>query len=338
MTKLTAESFESFVKSGASALKAVLFYGQDEGLVEECRERSARAVVSDLRDPFRVVQMTPSQIRDDPALLRSEADAISLMGGRRVIMIRDADNHFTNVFKEFLSDYKGDALIIVTAGALKTKDSLPLLFEKTVGAGVFPCYADEEAGVKRLVVQTLAEAGLTASGDVVSFIADNLGANRLLSRSELAKLVTYMGDSKTVRMEDAAACIGDAAALSIDEMLYALTGGDQKTLHETLDRLFAEGEAPIMLLRAAAAHLRKFHAALGKLEDGRSVSEAVGGAFVHFKRVDQFKAQLRLWSTAKIGRALDLLVQTERACKKAGNPQNLMVARVFLQIAAQAKK
>ena len=338
MTKLTAESFEAFIKSGATTLKAVLFYGQDEGLVEECRERAAKAVVSDLRDPFRVVQLTPSQIRDDPALLQSEADAISLMGGRRVIMIRGADNLFTSVLKSFLPDYKSDALIIVTAGALKAKDSLPLLFEKTAGAGVLPCYADEGAGVKKLVVQTLAEAGLTASGDVVSFIADNLGANRLLSRSELAKLVTYMGDSKMVRMEDAAACIGDASALSIDEMLYALTGGDQKILHETLDRLFAEGEAPIMLLRAAAAHLRKFHTALGKVEDGKTVSEAVGALFLHFKRVEQFKSQMRLWSTAKIGRALDLLVQTERACKKAGIPQNLMVARVFLQIAAQAKK
>ena len=68
MTKLTQSSLENLFKTGAPELKAVLFYGQDEGLVEECRARMSLAVVAD-KDPFRLVELTQAQIKDDPALL-----------------------------------------------------------------------------------------------------------------------------------------------------------------------------------------------------------------------------------------------------------------------------
>ena len=127
MTKLTQSALENLFKTGAPELKAVLFYGQDEGLVEECRARMTSAVVAD-KDPFRLMELTQAQIKDDPALLPAEANALSLMGGRRAIVIRGADNHFTTVLKDFLPSYKGDSLLIITAGGLKTKDSLPSLF------------------------------------------------------------------------------------------------------------------------------------------------------------------------------------------------------------------
>ena len=338
MSKLDANSFEAFVKSGAKTLRAVLIYGQDDGLIEESRVKAARAVVDDLKDPFRVVWLTSAQIKEDISALSAEANALSLMGGRRVIMVRGADNTLTSALKDFLPAYNGDALLIFTAGALKTKDSLPALFEKTAGAGVLPCYADDAAALKRLVWQTLTDAGKTAAPDVIEFIAENLGADRLMSRSELAKLITYMGNKTAVTMDDATACVGDASALSIDMLLYALSGGNQTELHQTLDRLFAEGESPISLLRAASMHMRRFHIVLGKIEDGGSADEAVKALFLHFKRVAQFKEQTRLWTLAKVGRAMDLLTQAERDCKKAGRPQQLTVARVFMQIAAQARK
>ena len=337
MSKLDANSFEAFVISGAKTLRAVLIYGQDDGLVEESRVKAARAVVDDLKDPFRAVWLTPAQIKEDISALSAEANALSLMGGRRVIMVRGADNTLTSALKDFLPAYNGDALLIFTAGALKVKDSLPALFEKTAGAGVLPCYADDAAALKRIVWQTLTDAGKTAAPDVIEFIAENLGADRLMSRSELAKLITYMGNETAVTMDDATACVGDASALSIDMLLYALSGGNQTELHQTLDRLFAEGESPISLLRAASMHMKRFHIVLGKIESGGSMSEAVKALFLHFKRVDQFKEQLGMWTLAKVGRAMDLLTQAERDCKKAGRPQQLTVARVFMQIAAQAK-
>lgn len=337
MTKLKPYDFENLLKTKAPNLKAVLFYGQDEGLIEECRQRMTTAIVPD-KDPFRLSELTFSQIKEDPSLLSAEANALSLMGGRRVIVVRGADNYFTAVLKEFLPSYKGDSLLIVLAGNLKTKDSLPLLFADASDLAVFPCYADEGEALKRFVFQSITDQGFEASGEVVSYIADNLGADRLQSRSELAKLFAYMGTDSVITMNDAMACIGDASALSIDQMLYALSGGHQKELHETLDRLFAEGQSPIGLLRAASGHFKKFHVTLSKISDGTTVEAAIIPLRLHFKRTDEFKRQIRLWSLPKVARALDLLTKAERECKFSSRPQKLICGRVFLQIAAQASQ
>ena len=337
MTKLKPYDFENLLKTKAPNLKAVLFYGQDEGLIEECRQRMTTAIVPD-KDPFRLSELTFSQIKEDPSLLSAEANALSLMGGRRVIVVRGADNYFTAVLKEFLPSYKGDSLLIVLAGNLKTKDSLPLLFADASDLSVFPCYADEGEALKRFVFQSITDQGFEASGEVVSYIADNLGADRLQSRSELAKLFAYMGTDSVITMNDAMACIGDASALSIDQMLYALSGGNQKELHETLDRLFAEGQSPIGLLRAASGHFKKFHVTLSKISDGATVEAAIIPLRLHFKRTDEFKRQIRLWSLPKVARALDLLTKAERECKFSSRPQKLICGRVFLQIAAQASQ
>lgn len=337
MTKLKPYDFENLLKTKAPNLKAVLFYGQDEGLIEECRQRMTTAIVPD-KDPFRLSELTFSQIKEDPSLLSAEANALSLMGGRRVIVIRGADNYFTAVLKEFLPSYKGDSLLIVLAGNLKTKDSLPSLFADASDLAVFPCYADEGEALKRFVFQSITDQGFEASGEVVSYIADNLGADRLQSRSELAKLFAYMGTDSVITMNDAMACIGDASALSIDQMLYALSGGHQKELHETLDRLFAEGQSPIGLLRAASGHFKKFHVTLSKISDGVTVEAAIIPLRLHFKRTGEFKRQIRLWSLPKVARALDLLTKAERECKFSSRPQKLICGRVFLQIAAQASQ
>ncbi len=340
MTKLTQTGFSALLAKEDPSVKAVLFYGQDEGLIEECRQKMTAAVVPDSKDPFRIVDMTQAQVRDDIALLYDEANAVSLTGGRRVIRFRGVDNNFASVMKEFLSDYKGDSLVVITGGNLTTKGALPQLFEKAANARVMACYPDEGGALKQFVFQTLQENGFDATPEALNFIADNLGADRMLSRSELSKLMAYMGRETHISAEDAMACVGNASALSVDQMVYALGNGNQKELHETLDRLYAEGELPITLLRAAANHFKRLHLVVGKTAQGTALDAAMRSLFppVHFKRTDDFKRQTRLWALPKIGRALSLLAEAERECKRPGRPQELICARVFLQIAAQAKR
>lgn len=340
MTKLTQAGFSALLAKQDPTVKAVLFYGQDEGLIDECRRKMTEAIVPDVKDPFRIVDLTQAQAKDDIACLYDEANAISLMGGRRVIRFKGVDNNFTPVMKEFLSDYEGDALIIVTGGNLTTKGSLPLLFEKAGNARVMACYPDEGGALKQFVYQTLQENGFEATAEALNFIADNLGSDRMVSRSELSKLMAYMGRERKISIDDAAACIGDASALSVDRMIYALGSGDQRELHETLDRLYAEGELPITLLRAASNHFKRLHLAVAKTAQGMSADAVMRSMYppVHFKRTDAFKRQMQLWSLPKTGRALELLTEAERECKRFGRPQNLVCARVFLQIAAQVKR
>ena len=86
--KVAPKDADRFAKAPPSELRAALVYGPDSGLVNERLRLLATSVVEDLGDPFRVVELSGSELRSDPARLADEAAAISFTGGRRLVKLR----------------------------------------------------------------------------------------------------------------------------------------------------------------------------------------------------------------------------------------------------------
>ena len=82
--KLTGQAIEKFLSRPDPAVRAVVVFGGDEGLVRERAAQLGRTVVPDLNDPFQVTVLTNDAVASDPALLADEACSMSLMGGRRL--------------------------------------------------------------------------------------------------------------------------------------------------------------------------------------------------------------------------------------------------------------
>jgi DNA polymerase-3 subunit delta len=53
---------------------------------------------------------------------------------------------------------------------------------------------------------------------------------------------------------------------------------------------------------------------------------------VFFKLAGPFRQQLRVWSGAKLTRALALVLEAERQCKRTGAPAEELCGRAILQI------
>lgn len=336
--KLQGARIEAFVARPDPRARAVLVYGPDTGLVRERVDRLMRTVVDDPGDPFRVADLTPEDLKTDPARLLDEAAALSLTGGRRVVRLRDAADAVTARVKSFLEDAKGDALVILQAGDLGKTSSLRKLCEGADNAAALPCYADEGAGLETLVRDVLKTAGLAASPDAMAFLLGHLGSDRQLIRSELDKLVLYKGGTGEVTLADAAACVGDSAALGLDDLAYAVGDGDNATAQRVLDRLYREGTNPVGVLRTLQRHFQRLHLAVGAVQAGKSVDQAVAGLRppLFFKVADRFKGQMRRWTVPLIGQALDLLMEAEIDCKSTGLPAEEMCARAVMQVCRAA--
>src|SRR4051812_30251261 len=205
--KLAAGRVDSFLRRPDPEIRAVLLYGPDAGLVRERAESVARAICPDLRDPFRVADLTGATLAADPARLADEAAQIGLMAGRRVVRVREAGDALAPLFGRFLAEALGDALVVVEAGDLLGRSSLRRVFDDAPAAAAIGCYPDNARDLADLVREACAAQRITISRDAVDFLVARLGGDRLLTRAELDKLTLYAGEGGRIGLDDARAVI-----------------------------------------------------------------------------------------------------------------------------------
>ncbi len=255
--KLAPARVEGFLRRPDSEIRAVLLYGPDAGLVRERAETVARTVCADLQDAFRVADLGAATIVADPARLADESAQISLMGGRRLVRVRDAGDNLAPIFSRFLGDAPGDSLVVVEAGDLPGRSSLRRAFDEAPQAAAIGCYPDGPRELANVIRDSLAAHRINVSRDAVDFLVEHLGGDRLLTRSELEKLALYAGDGGRIDLDDARLAIADSAEISLDDAVLAAAEGDAAGLDRALARVFQEGESAVTVIRALLRHLHR---------------------------------------------------------------------------------
>ena len=336
--KITGRA-EAFIAKPDPALAAILIYGPDAGLVRERFNALTKAVAGTLDDPFRVSEIGAETLREDPARLGDEAAALVFTGGRRVVRIRGATDTVADAITKFVEDPVGEALVLVTADDLSPRSKLRLAFEKADRAAALPCYADNVRDLEAVIRETLKAAGLSISSDALSWLTDRLGGDRELSRRELEKLVIYMGDAKSITEDDVFACIGDTAAMNLDDLIYAVGDGDQATVQRVFGRLTSEGTSAISILTSVARHVLRLHETRGRMSEGKNLEAALMSLRppVFFKFKTRFTAQLNKWSEPLLARAIELLNEAEMTAKSTDMPAEAVIERALIQLANVAR-
>ncbi len=313
--KLDKGQIEKFLKQPPETVAAVLIFGPDEGLVRERGSALTRAVAATLDDPFRVVELAPDALKDDPARLSDEANAISMLGGRRVVRLTRVSDALGETIEAFLETHRDsrNALAVFEAGDLGGKSGLKKLFEAAPHAAAIACYRDEARDLGPIIEQQAKAAGFSLAPDALAYLVQSLGADRGVTRTEIEKLLLYMGpEAKRIELADARSCIGDQSAFALDDLCFAIGDGDQKSIERYLDLNLAETGA-ISVLRALARHFIRLHAAVGRIAGGASVESAVAGLRppLFWGVKSRFEKQCRRWSPPRIADALVKLGETE---------------------------
>ncbi len=344
--KIQAARADGFARKPDAAVRAVLLYGPDSGLVRERAEALIKAVAGAIDDPFRTREISAAELKDDPALLSDEANAMSLMGGRRAVRLRGALDSHAKLFEELLDEeVKADSLVVIEAGLLSPSSKLRSLFEDHPKGAAIACYLDDESTLADVIRDSLRQNKLEVAPDALEFLVGRLGGDRMLTRRELEKLAIYCaplnGDaSGKVTLADAEACVGDSSEQGVDDIAMAVARGDIAELDRTYERVTREGTHAIAILRAVSRHFERLHFVAGKMAEGANADGAIKALRppLFFKAVTPFKMALRQWPASNIGRALELLLKAEMDCKTTGMPSEAITARVLMQLATAARR
>jgi DNA polymerase-3 subunit delta len=330
---------DRFAANPPKTLRAALVFGPDAGLVQERAEKLLKSVVADLTDAFNVADLSESTLVSDPARLSDEAAAISMMGGRRVVRVRNAGNNLADLFEEFLEDPKGDALVVVEAGDLAKGTGLRKLFEGDDHAAAIACYADTARNLEDVVRDAMRGAGLTMAPDALADAVSRLGSDRGVTRRELEKLALYAQGQKSVSVADVQAVMGDEAEARTEEASDAAGSGDFARLDLALERLWVADTSVAQVLRGAMGHFQRLATVRENVNRGEPVETAIKRLRppIHFLREQSFKAQANRWNDERLADALDMLLEAEALSRTTAVPAEAVCGRTLMNIAALAK-
>lgn len=335
--KLSSAQINQFLQKPDPAIRVILVYGPDAGLVRERAELIAKKIVPDLADPFRVALLSGPALIEDPARLADEMNAQALGGGRRLVRIQQAGDPIAALVNAFLAGApSGDSLLLIEAGELEKRSKLRAFCEgENQLACAIPCYVEDGPARQRTIGDILRADNLEASREVLAFLADILPPDRMAMRCELEKLALYVKGKTAVTMEDVRAVMQDAGAAALDDLVHAVGGGEAKRASLLLARLEGEQISPVAILRAAQRHFQRLQWARGQMDKGLSAAEAVKKLQppVFWKYEEMTALQVRRWPQAQIERALARLYETEAAVKKTGMPDAVLCAQLLLQMA-----
>jgi DNA polymerase III subunit delta len=332
--KIPAYKIDEWCKKPDPAIQTVLLYGPDAGLIKERGRRLALTVAPQLDDPFRVTELEGADCLADPARLADELAAQAFGGGRRLIWLKSCPDSLAAILNQALADKKGDNFLLIESDDLPKKSKLRALAEDEAAKNIIAlaCYEDDEKSRVILVGNLLKEAGITWDADARAKFMSLVPPDRLAMKQEVEKLITYVGQDKQITLPDIEKLFGDAAAVDLDDLVFAASDQSTKKIHQFITRLWAEQTAPVAVIRAAARHFTRLYEAKMMMQEGTSAEEAVKRLSppVFWKRQDQMIGALRRLEADYLSKKLRDFVAAEKAMKQTGAPDTALCERCLL--------
>jgi DNA polymerase-3 subunit delta len=329
----------AFLARPDPAIRTILLFGPDAGLVAERADQlAARLSGGAADDPFAVVTLDADALASDPSRLADEAHAISLFGGKRVLRIRARGaRSIMPALEPVLATPPAETMIVIEAGDLRRTAPLRRRCEAARSAAALGCYA--EFNLDGLIDEELKANGLTVADDARHALKRSIGADRIQSRSEIRKLCLYVGKGE-VSLADVRAIVADAGESGMDDLLDAVALGDGAGMERAWRRLIAEGASPAGLIAAALRHFQLLHRAVGVLESGGGVGEAMGKMQMPMQgpRRQVIERQLRNWSGAALARAVERIAGTIAETRLNPALAASLTSNVLLALSGQARR
>ena len=333
-----AGQVERFYKNPDTSVRGWIIYGANEGLIAEYVKNLTKAISPDVFDPFQVVYLNGDDVNADAGCLIGEFNAQSLMGGRRVIVIKDVDNNLTKVFKTLFDDSKSDTLVIAYSSSLNKKSSLVKLGEDSSYLGVVACYEDRDEDVFSTIRNALSSHKIAISNDALQLMAARLSNDRKSNLNEIEKLITYIGNKSQVLPDDVLAVVSDTSSSSFDDLCYAAAGGQKDKTLAAYEKLVNEGTDPAQVIRNLYYHFLKILSCLAFVEEGLNVDAAMKKLTprIIFFREPAFRKQMSIWNRDRVFSVIDLLYQAEKNTRNANMPVEEIVSYTLMQVASAA--
>ncbi|MFY0623112.1 MAG: DNA polymerase III subunit delta [Pelagimonas sp.] len=340
--KLNARDANNFFRNPDPKVSGLLIFGEDTMRVAMKRQEVIGNIVGPEGEAeMRLTRIQGAELRKEPALLLDAVKAQGFFPGARAVLVEEATDGLSKIFTTALGEWReGDAQIIVTGGQLTAKSALRKVFEGSKVALSAALYNDPMGRAE--IESELARAGLQSVSPDAMAALENLARGLTPGdfRQVLEKTALY-------KMEDATPLTADEVTLNapasieaeMDEIFNVLAEARMKEIAPVMQRLAAQGVAPVTLLIMGMRHFRTLYA-LASAPGGPAQGVQRMRPPIFGPRRDRMVRQAQGWSIDRLENALGVLMDTDLTLRSAGQkaPALALVERAFVRLAYLARR
>jgi DNA polymerase-3 subunit delta len=145
---------------------------------------------------------------------------------------------------------------------------------------------------------------------------------------------------KTISLDDVVACVGNSAALSLDDLARHVASGQFAEAERILNHLLSEGIPAVGILRTLQNYFLRLHISKSRMQQGENTEEALKKLRppLFFKVKPAFEMQLSGWSLTQMEQALALLSSVEAKCKQTAHDPQTLCSRAVLTLSQMGAK
>jgi DNA polymerase-3 subunit delta len=330
--KISSYQVENYIKKIADEkISGCLLYGPEPTITRFRFEVIAKKIVNDLTDPFLVSQLSSEKIKEDKAILTDEFYSIAMLGGRRLIMIKDCDANTVQALKILLSDpqygRKSDNFILIQGGDMDKSSALRKLVEESQFLMAIPCYEEDATSLRKSISELFAENDIIAENEIINLMVKNFGKDRNLIANEVSKIKNYLGDENKLSLEIFKKITSSNQDENLQDFAVQFASKNYEWCFLRAEKAFEGGNESILLVRNLINYFSKLYNAKVSIENsGKSVEEAVKSAQIFYKIEADFRRNLQSLSLKFIAKSLQSFEKLEINLKKG----NMSPRLVFL--------
>ncbi len=329
--KIANPQIDSFIQRVAQEkIAGCLVYGPEISVVDYRFNLIAKKITPDLSDPFLVTNISKERLSEDKAILSDEFFSLSMLGGRKLILINGADiaagSALKMLFEENDFSKKSDNFILINGGDLEKSSPLRKAAEDNPYFATIACYEDDERTIKSFISSQLSAMQIKTSSAVVESLLNKLGKNRQVILSELDKIDIFLGDSKNLTIETIDKLTESESEISVNEFISSFASQKFNLALMQSEKLAREGFEAIVLIRFLSNYFQKiYHCKIDLHLENSDFEQIIKSQKLFFKIEVEFRKHLKSLSLKFLIKILHDLSDFELKIKTGLMPSKLAI-------------
>ncbi len=336
--KIPPFQIENYIqKISGEKIAGCLLFGPEISSVNFRFDVIAKKISPDLSDPFLVVNLSKERLTQDKAILADEFFSFSMLGGRKLILIKDCDVAAGAALKLLVEDRdfakKSENFILIQGGDLDKSSALRKIAEDNPYFAAIACYEDDDRVIKKFIADELLKRKMKFTLQTTEMLFEKFGKNRQVILAELEKICTFLGDEKNLTPEIIEKLTASEAEISANEFVMNFAAQKFDLALMQSEKLFRDNFEAVTLLRFLSNYLQKLYQARLDIDfNGVGFEEAVKSQRLFFKTEVEFRKHLKNLSLQFLTKNLCDLEQMEIKIKSGAMPPKLLFSSFVGQL------